>query len=169
MNHLQRIDSDGISYVSRQGVIELAYQDLLNDAMFEWQDQGALQQYQRVCETMDHWPHVPQHANPQARDWFTPPEYQQIDLERYVLDRCKNTAQESRARLELGLISASHATHIFKHLIFLVDQWRSENLVWGVGRGSSVSCFVLYVIGVNRINPMDYDLDCGEFFKTVGV
>jgi DNA polymerase III alpha subunit len=168
MNHLQHIDSDGSSHVSHQGVIELAYQDLLTGAMFEWQDQAALQQYQHVCETMDNWPYVPQKANLQERSWFTPVEYQQIDLHKYVLDRCKNAAQAERARLELELISASNAAHIFKHLIFLVDQWRSKNLVWGVGRGSSVSCFVLYVIGVNRINPMDYDLHYGEFFKTAG-
>ena len=81
------------------------------------------------------------------------------------MSRCKNQQQISRAQDELQIIEHLEAEHIFLHLIYLVDTWRSQNRVWGVGRGSSVSCFVLYVIGVNKINPLDYDLPMTEFFK----
>ena len=42
---------------------------------------------------------------------------------------------------------------------------RENNRVWGVGRGSSVSSFCLFLIGVHKINPMLYDLDYKEFLR----
>ena len=44
-------------------------------------------------------------------------------------------------------------------MIFLVDTLRQNNVIWGVGRGSSVSSYVLYLIGINRINPMKFNLN----------
>jgi DNA polymerase III alpha subunit len=166
MNPLYSVDPSGTAHVSNQGIIELAYQNKLNSAMFEWQDSDAKQRYQQVCGYLDTWPMEFKTVDAQDRSWFTPSDYQNIDLDEYVLSRCKNPAQQARATLELKIIHQIGAEHIFLHLIYLVDQWRSQGLVWGVGRGSSVSCFVLYVIGVNRINPLDWDLDHTEFFKT---
>jgi DNA polymerase III alpha subunit len=42
---------------------------------------------------------------------------------------------------------------------------RNNNIVWGVGRGSCVSSFVLFLIGIHKINPIYYDLDVSEFLK----
>lgn len=166
MNKLYEIDSQGQCWVSEQGIIELAYQDLLMDSMFEWQDTKSKNNYIHSCETQDNWPWQPKSMHTQDRSWFTPPEYQALDLRSYVLQRCHTPAQIRRAEQELCMIEKLNVTHIFQHLIYLVDTWRSQNLVWGIGRGSSVSCFVLYAIGLNKINPLDYDLDPEEFFKT---
>lgn len=164
--NLQTFDAQGMSHVSNQGIIELAYQKKLDRSMFEWQDQSAKAHYAQVCEYLDYWPMQMSTPDPTRRQWFTPEDYQQLDLDAYVLARCKNAQQVSRAQTELKIIHELQVAHIFKHLIYLVTQWRSHNLVWGVGRGSSVSCFVLYAIGLNKINPLDYDLDYREFFKT---
>jgi DNA polymerase III alpha subunit len=48
---------------------------------------------------------------------------------------------------------------------YLVDLMREHNIVWGVGRGSSVSSFVLFLIGIHRINSIYYGLDVEEFLK----
>jgi DNA polymerase III alpha subunit len=42
---------------------------------------------------------------------------------------------------------------------------RDNNIVWGVGRGSSVSSYVLYLLGVHRVNSLYYDLDIHEFLR----
>lgn len=165
---LQTFDSQGLSHVTNQGIIELAYQKKLDHSLFEWQDQTAKAHYAKVCEYLDYWPMRLDTPDVLDRQWFTPEDYQHLDLDAYVLSRCKNDQQITRAQLELKIIHELGVAHIFKHLIYLVTQWRSQNLVWGVGRGSSVSCFVLYAIGLNKINPLDYDLDHGEFFKTAG-
>jgi DNA polymerase III alpha subunit len=165
MNHLYTIDTQGACHVSDQGVIELAYQDLLDNSMFEWQNAHSKQQYKKVSEYLDCWPMQIHDPAPSDRHWFTPSPYDQINLRSHVLSRCANEQEIQRADQELCIIEHIRAEHIFKHLIYLVDTWRSQGMVWGVGRGSSVSCFVLYVIGVNRINPLDYDLPLTEFFK----
>jgi DNA polymerase III alpha subunit len=40
-----------------------------------------------------------------------------------------------------------------------------HNLIWGVGRGSSVASYVLYKIGIHKIDSLFYDLDVGEFLR----
>ena len=54
---------------------------------------------------------------------------------------------------------------VLRHLVYMVDHFRREGITWGVGRGSSVSSFVLYLIGINRINPLEFGLDIKEFLK----
>jgi len=54
---------------------------------------------------------------------------------------------------------------LLKYLHYLVDIMKQNNVIWGVGRGSSVSSYVLYLLGVHRINSMFYDLDPGEFLR----
>jgi DNA polymerase III alpha subunit len=168
MKNLVEFDSRGAAIVSDQGIIELAYQNKLNNSLFEWQNQSSRAQFEQVCELLDLTPVEFLKRDINSRQWFTPEPYASIDLESHVLSRCANSTQIARAKTELALIKNLNAEIIFRHLIYLVDLWRSKNLIWGVGRGSSVSCFVLYLIGVNKINPLDYDLDCSEFFKTSG-
>jgi DNA polymerase III alpha subunit len=50
-------------------------------------------------------------------------------------------------------------------MIYLVDVMRENSVVWGVGRGSSVASYVLYLIGVHKIDSVKYNLDFKEFFK----
>ena len=54
---------------------------------------------------------------------------------------------------------------LLQYMKYLVDLMRENNIVWGVGRGSSVSSFVLFLIGIHRINSLYYDLDIEEFLK----
>jgi DNA polymerase III alpha subunit len=161
---LLTVQEDGTPVLTNQGIIELAYQNRLHN-FFEWADEGCKEKYLYQCNLLDNTPFQPAPNRQADRTWFTPQEYQQLDLEDYCLTKCTTAQQRARAEQELGLVDRLNAAHIFKHLIYLVDVWRSNNLVWGVGRGSSVSCFLLYLIGVNKINPLDYDLDCKEFFK----
>jgi DNA polymerase III alpha subunit len=42
---------------------------------------------------------------------------------------------------------------------------QDNRIIWGVGRGSSVASYVLYKLGVHRIDSMYYDLDPQEFLR----
>jgi len=50
-------------------------------------------------------------------------------------------------------------------MIYFVDTLRKHNILWGVGRGSSVSSYILYLIGIHRIDSIKYNLNIGEFLK----
>jgi DNA polymerase III alpha subunit len=54
---------------------------------------------------------------------------------------------------------------LLRYLKYLVDVMRANRVVWGVGRGSSVASFVLYKLGVHRINSLHYELDSTEFLR----
>ena len=79
--------------------------------------------------------------------------------------QCKTDAELHRAGEELLLYQERDMFILLKYLKYLVDTLRTNNIVWGVGRGSSVASFVLYLIGIHRINSLYYDLPITEFLK----
>ena len=54
---------------------------------------------------------------------------------------------------------------ILQLLVYIIDIMRKNNLVWGVGRGSSVASYVLYLLGVHKVDSYKYSLDIKEFLK----
>ena len=97
--------------------------------------------------------------------WFLPEEYLNMDIAQWVLDQCKSDAELQRAGKELLMYQERNMFTFLKYLKYLVDTMRKNNIVWGVGRGSSVSSFVLFILGVHRINSLYFDLDIEEFLK----
>lgn len=100
-----------------------------------------------------------------TQEWFMPEEYKNFDIAKWVLDQCKSDAELQRAGEELILYQERNLFVLLQYLKYLVDTMRTHNIVWGVGRGSSIASFVLYLIGVHRINSLYYDLSINEFLK----
>ena len=99
------------------------------------------------------------------RNWLMPEEYKQMDIAQHVIDLCKTTPEIQRAGHELLMFQERNLFNLLKYLKYLVDTMRANNIIWGVGRGSSVASYVLYLLGVHRIDSMYYDLDPGEFLR----
>ena len=97
--------------------------------------------------------------------WYMPEEYKNFDIAKYVLDQCKTDAELQRAGQELLLFQERDMFTLLQYLKFIVDTMRKNNIVWGVGRGSSVASFVLFLLGVHKINSLYYDLSIDEFLK----
>jgi DNA polymerase III alpha subunit len=102
---------------------------------------------------------------PWYNEWYTPNEYKTINVEDYLIKKCNNENEIERVKLELKLFLERDMYPVLYHLIYLVNHWRKNNILWGVGRGSSVSSFVLYLIGIHRVNSLKYDLDINDFLK----
>lgn len=97
--------------------------------------------------------------------WFMPEEYQQTDIAQHVLGLCSTQAQLQRAGEELLLFQERGLFDLLRYLRYLVAVMRENRIIWGVGRGSSVASYVLYLLGVHRIDSMHYDLDPREFLR----
>ena len=97
--------------------------------------------------------------------WLMPEEYKQLDIAKLVLDLCETPEQLQRVGEELLLYQQYNLFDLLRYLKYLVDVMRANNVIWGVGRGSSVSSYVLYLLGVHRIDSMYYDLDPREFLR----
>ena len=98
-------------------------------------------------------------------NWLMPEKYKNMDIAKFILDQCKNEAELQRAGEELLLFQERNMFVLLQYLKYLVDTMRQNNIVWGVGRGSSVASFVLFLLGVHRINSLYYDLSITEFLK----
>lgn len=98
-------------------------------------------------------------------NWYMPLEYKQLDIAEYILGLCKTEADLQRVGEELLLFQERNLFDLLRYLKYLVDTLRDNNVIWGVGRGSSVASYVLYLLGVHRIDSMFYDLDPREFLR----
>jgi DNA polymerase III alpha subunit len=98
-------------------------------------------------------------------NWLMPEDYKNLDIAKYVLDLCQNDEELQRVGEELMLFQEREMFDLLRYLKYFVDTMRANNIVWGVGRGSSVASFVLFLIGVHRINSLYYDLSIEEFLK----
>lgn len=99
------------------------------------------------------------------RNWLMPDEYKELDIAQHIIDLCKTDAEIQRAGQELLMFQERNLFNLLKYLKYLVDTMQSNNIIWGVGRGSSVASYVLYLLGVHKIDSMYYDLDPGEFLR----
>lgn len=69
----------------------------------------------------------------------------------------------ARVVQELELYHERGLGDILRACIHIVNKLRAQGVVWGVGRGSSVASFVLYLIGVHDVDSVKYGLDIHEF------
>ena len=97
--------------------------------------------------------------------WYMPQSYYDLDIAEWVLLACDNQPQIQRCAAELIRYQELNLFSLLQYLKYIVDTMRLNNIVWGVGRGSSVSSYVLYKIGVHKIDSMYYDLDYTEFLR----
>lgn len=108
---------------------------------------------------------VPEFHLTQQMNWHMPDEYKQLDIAEYVLGLCTNEAELQRCGEELLLYQERDLFNLLKYLRYLVDVMTENRIIWGVGRGSSVASYVLYKLGVHRIDSMYYNLDINEFLR----
>lgn len=97
--------------------------------------------------------------------WNMPEEYKNFDIEEWCLGKCSNVEQVSRVLDELEAFKARNMLDLLRWLKYFVDTCSKENIVWGLGRGSSVASYILYLIGVHSIDPIKYNLDWQEFLR----
>jgi len=107
-----------------------------------------------------------------SKEFNIPQHYKEIDIEEYVKRLVPNAGgleeeagNFARVEQELGLYKARNLFPILQLMIYIVDTMRKNNLVWGVGRGSCVASYVLFLLGVHKINSIKYNLDIKEFLK----
>lgn len=109
----------------------------------------AIEDFDRMCQSQ----------------WLMPDEYKQLDIAEYVLGLCESEAALQRVGEELLLYQARDLFDLLRYLKFLVDIMKQNNLIWGVGRGSSVASYVLYLMEIHRIDSLHYNLDIAEFLR----
>ena len=117
------------------------------------------QQYNKLDVT------IPEYDALNQVNWLMPDEYKDMDIAKWILEQCETEPELQRVGEELLIFQERDLFDLLRYLKYLVDTMRANGVIWGVGRGSSVASYVLYLIGIHRVNSMYYDLSIGEFLR----
>ena len=168
------IDDFGVSHYQTDELCKLLYQnpdikldrilvdnpdEYNNSVIATYADFGILPTYHCVGSNVEEFDHNNQ------KNWLMPDEYKQLDIVTWLIDQCKNDNEVVRISEELLLYQDRNLFPLLQYCKYLVDTFRKNNIVWGVGRGSSVASYVLYKIGIHKIDSLKYDLPIVEFLK----
>lgn len=97
--------------------------------------------------------------------WYIPEDYKTFNIESYLYSLCSSEREKIRVEKELSLFKKHNMITLLQFLKYLIDILRQNHILWGVGRGSSVASYCLYLLGVHKIDSIKYDLDIHEFLK----
>jgi DNA polymerase-3 subunit alpha len=92
-------------------------------------------------------------------------EFPEFDIRQELIERCKTQEEINRINMEMDLFEERDLIPILRLMFYIVDVFRTNKVVFGVGRGSSVSSFVLFKIGIHKIDSIKYGLDIKDFLK----
>ena len=133
-----------------------------------------IKQYNQLVSS-DEQIKVKQQMDPISTEWILPESYHDLDPWDYVIDKFFESITDdnlsdtdvrvTRIATELVLYKELGLMDILRTLIYVINTLRKNNVVWGVGRGSSVSSYVLYIIGVHDVDSVEYDLDINDFLR----
>ena len=98
--------------------------------------------------------------------WIFPEQYKKVDILDYIRSLSRGNDTE-RIEYEIRLYQDTNSLDLLRFVNYLVTTMRANGVVWGVGRGSSVSSYLLYLLGLHKINSLTYELDPHEFFKKI--
>ena len=169
-----KYDQYGQAYTTSDELCDLLYKNpSLDISLFQVEDSleynrsvadlhaelDLLDSYHSISQTVEEFDGVLQ------RNWRMPKEYKELDIAAYVLGLCKEEHELQRVGEELILYQERNLFDLLRYLKYLIDTLRKNNIVWGVGRGSSVASYVLFLIGVHKIDSLYYNLNIDEFLK----
>ena len=170
-----QIDKFGATQVSEQEAFDALYSGKIKDPKGLFFDQEVVEQFNQSQNiNKDSFDKIQEYQDPAVsleefdslnqKDWFMPDEYKNLDIEGFLVEQSPKE-NYNRVVEEIQLFRQHNMIDLLRYLKYLVDTMRDHNIVWGVGRGSSVASYCLYIIGVHRIDSVKYQLDIREFLK----
>jgi DNA polymerase III alpha subunit len=139
--------------------------DVLKHSVVDFLDQSIVDYNNRVeAEKLNYPSPISVDQILKKRNWMIPKEHLELDIESYLVQVCP---EENYDRLvtELALFKSHDMMDVLCVMKYMVDTLRKHDVLWGVGRGSSVASYVLFLIGIHKIDSVKYELPIEEFFK----
>jgi DNA polymerase III alpha subunit len=172
----QKIDAWGRVILTESGLLELFYRGIDHPVDLLAENSASILEYNQWCKTFDKTEKVlpvfsplpispEEYHQEQQATWLMPEQYKNLDIESWLRAKCASQEQLDRVDAELALFNEHLMADVLRLLVYITETLREQNVCWGVGRGSSVASYVLFLIGVHRIDSLKYDLDIREFLK----
>jgi len=172
-----RIDDLGIAVYDSKDLEEIIFsgQSVILDEILVDGNDSQIQQYNESAKLMGDKElklYEPLDVNKKdfdtvlQKNWLMPDEYKNLDIEEYVTSLAPPWDPEAtRVAEELAAFKERDMLDLLRWMKYFVDTCREHSVVWGVGRGSSVASYVLFLLGVHKIDSLKYNLDWREFLR----
>ncbi len=166
---------DGVSIVSPDQVVQLFLDGVPPAQIRVNGDSYEIQQFNaNVCAEDEI--HQPIDEVKIDLTWRLPKEFQDLNLEAYIFDKYveflnsagytleEKQLADTRIALELQEINKRGMGEFICTLVYVLEVFRKEGVVWGVGRGSSCACYILFILGLHMVDCIRLDVPLEEFF-----
>lgn len=70
-----------------------------------------------------------------------------------------------RVAIEFEFFDENNKIDFLCSIMRLIEKFDNDNVVWGVGRGSSCASYIMYLLRVHDVNSIFYDIPFKEFSK----
>lgn len=158
------LDNKGNMYVEEDDIIELMLSN--RQAKILPRNVKSFQLFESTCKSYGIRSPFELDTSTEDITWNMPEEYQTLNVRKHIVSNyVLNSVQLARVDLELNEFEQRNLTDLLRFLVYFIDTVRKNNIVYGVGRGSSIASYVLYLLKVHRIDSLKYNLDIKEFLK----
>ena len=100
-----------------------------------------------------------------SKTWLMPDKYLHMDIYAFLIDKCQDSIQRNRVNKEYQLFKERDLIPLLQFLLYFSDYMKKNKYGWNIGRGSSVSSYILFLLGVHKIDSLKYGLCVEEFLK----
>ena len=102
-----------------------------------------------------------------AIEWNIPQEYLERDIEQEIMEIALQVTPEAveRVKLEFSLFREREMIPLLQSLLYIRDRMIENNVICGVGRGSSVASYVLFMMEIHEVDSLRYGLSIEEFLR----
>jgi DNA polymerase III alpha subunit len=104
--------------------------------------------------------------------WVIPDKYKYLDLAEHLIGLAERIEQDElyekrllRLTEEISIFLELGYDDLLRALIYVVDELEANRVVWGVGRGSSCSSYLLYLLGLHEVDSVRYEIPFSDFIK----
>lgn len=156
-----------ITQLKEADLVELLYQGKSGALTV---NKDMLTNYNAGCQALGQTPvfivkDIPDTVEDAIKEWNIPQAIAELDLDVYFAEKVTSIEEGVRVAEELALYRERKMEPMLRFMIHLVNVMKENKIVWGVGRGSSVSSFLLYLAGLHSVNSVKYNLDIKEFIR----
>lgn len=107
---------------------------------------------------------------PETFEWTIPKKYLELNITELCIDalaekRLDDDEYIERLSWELNKMEEKNMHQFVRCLLYVIHQFEEKDVLWGVGRGSSCASLIMYLLGINKVDPVKYGIPAEEFFK----
>jgi DNA polymerase III alpha subunit len=158
------LDTQGNMYIEEDDIIELMLSN--KQAKILPRNIQSFKTFESTCKTYGIKSPFELDTVNAGITWNMPDTYRSLDIRMYISKNYTLTKEQwDRVDIELKEFQQRNLTELLQFLVYFVDTIRTNNIIYGVGRGSSIASYVLYLLKIHRIDSFKYNLDIKEFLK----